>query len=221
MGRMKKKIKAILGRARSNFFTGIFAFLPIVLTGYLVFILAAKINGLIVSITPKKFYPIITDTTYGGLVRIFILIMLLLFIAIIGGLTNVYIGKQLFRLGEKIIHKIPILNKIYNAIQQISKAFFGQKTGAFKKVVLASYPRPDIYVIGFLTGEFKEETLHGKIGHKLFNIFIPTTPNPTSGMLVMLPEEEFICLDMTIEEAMKLIISAGVVVPEVNNQANS
>ena len=213
---MKKKIKMMMARLRANLFTGVLAFLPVVLTLYLMFILVSKINNLLVKITPKPFYVYITDDHYGLFFRLIMFFIILLLIAFIGALTKMYIGKQILRLSNKLINKIPILNKIYQAIDQISKAFFGQKKSIFKKVVLIEYPRNGIFSMGFLTGDARGE-IQVKTEDKLYNIFIPTTPNPTSGMLVMIPEKNIMYLDMTVEQGMKLVILGGAVVPDYGN----
>jgi uncharacterized membrane protein len=210
---MRNRFKLITGNLRNSFFTGILAFLPIVLTIYLVIFLGSKINTLIIKVTPQTFLPYITENNYSLLFRILILLFLIVIITIIGMFTKVYIGREIISFGEKLIDKIPILNKIYQAINQISKAFFGKKSSIFKKVVLIQYPRIGVFSLGFLTGMAKGE-IQKKTNEKLYNIFIPTTPNPTSGMLVMYPESAIEKLDMTVEEGMKLIISGGAVTPK-------
>lgn len=127
-----------------------------------------------------------------------------------------YFGRKLIELGEWILSTIPIVNKVYRAIQQIAAVFISEKREAFSKAVLFEYPRKGIYSIGFVTrdagGEVKE-----KLDKEMVSLFLPTTPNPTSGFLLFVPKDEIIVLDMPIEESLKLIISGGAVLPELGN----
>ena len=134
-------------------------------------------------------------------------------VVFIGLATRVIFIRKLFSAGEAIFFKIPMLGKIYIAIKQISKAFLGQRKEVFKAAVLVEYPRRGVYSIGFLTSDTKGE-IRRMTKKKLVNIFIPTTPNPTSGILLLTPEDEFMALSMSVEEAIKLVISGGMVVPD-------
>jgi len=209
---MEKK-SIIFEDLKGNFITGIFAFLPLVLTVWIIDFLISKINGLVLGVTPDFLMPIVSNNSYGIVLRIIIFILILIFITIVGALTKVYVGKRLFKIGEDIIRRIPVMNKIYKLIHQISEAFFGNKSN-YSKVVLVEFPRKGTYSIGFLTGETKGE-VQNLIKDKLYNVFIPTTPNPTSGFLVFVPEQDLIFSTMTAEEGMKMLISGGVVIPEI------
>lgn len=136
--------------------------------------------------------------------------ILLIFVA--GFFVSNVLGGRLFHLGERLVRKVPIVSKIYNAVKQIVDAFSLQGKPVFSQVVLIEYPRKGTYAVGFLTGECKGE-VQTKTAARLMNVFIPTTPNPTSGMLILVPDSEITILDMTVEEGLKLIVSAGVVVP--------
>ena len=116
-------------------------------------------------------------------------------------------------MSERLLQKIPLAPKIYFAVKQIIQAFSLQGKDIFKQAVLVEYPRKGSYAVGFITGKCQGEVQEKTIGN-LVNVFVPTTPNPTSGMLIMIAEEEIIYLNMSVEEGLKLIISAGVVVPE-------
>ena len=137
--------------------------------------------------------------------------ILLIFVA--GFFVSNVLGGRLFHLGERLVRKVPIVSKIYNAVKQIVDAFSLQGKPVFSQVVLIEYPRKGTYAVGFLTGECKGE-VQTKTAARLMNVFIPTTPNPTSGMLILVPDSEITILDMTVEEGLKLIVSAGVVVPD-------
>jgi len=125
--------------------------------------------------------------------------------------TNI-IGRRLISFGEKIMTRIPLANRIYKAVQQISTAFLGSGGSIFRTVVLIEYPRAGIYSLGFLTTEGGGEVQH-KTDQRVACVFVPTTPNPTSGMLVFVPYDQLIRLDMTTEDGLKLVVSGGVVAP--------
>jgi uncharacterized membrane protein len=166
----------------------LFAFLDNVLGTYLELLLGRPLPGL---------------GLFASIVSIFVT----------GVLVSNVIGERLFRFGEALLHKMPILPKVYFGIKQIVDAFSLQGKHAFNRVVLIEYPRKGIYPVGFLTGECRGE-VQTKTEARLLNVFVPTTPNPTSGMLILVPESEITHLDMTVEEGLKLIVSAGVVVPD-------
>jgi len=137
--------------------------------------------------------------------------IILIFVA--GFFVSNVIGNRLFRFGERLLLKVPFVSKIYNVVKQIIDAFSLQGKPMFSQVVLIEYPRKGTYAVGFVTGECRGE-VQTRTAARLINVFIPTTPNPTSGMLMLVPDNEITYLDMTVEEGLKLIISAGVVVPD-------
>lgn len=141
-------------------------------------------------------------------------------VTIFGFLSNYFLGKFIVKFTEVIFQRVPFLNSIYKTVKQIIDTFATQKTAVFQKVVLLEFPRKGCRVIGFLTGEGQGE-LEAKAEQKLYNIFVPTTPNPTSGFLIMLPPEEFTILEMTIAEGMKFIISGGAVVPTKSEKTDN
>ena len=134
-------------------------------------------------------------------------------IFLIGYVTRYTLGQHLIRVTENIMLKLPIIRTIYSTIQQIGAAIWAQKGGMFSEVVLFEYPRKGIYVIGFLTNENNSDEweLKQKTGQELYSVFLPTTPNPTSGFLLFVPREDCKILDMDVTEAMRLIISGGAV----------
>lgn len=140
-------------------------------------------------------------------------IIVLLLITLLGYLSRYVIAKYLFSIGERILKNVPIVNTVYTSVKQIVDTFSSDKRAVFEKVAMVQFPRPGCYAIGFLTGDTKGE-IKGRLNKKTINVFVPTTPNPTSGFLVMLPEEDVQILDMSVGEGMKLIISGGAVVPE-------
>ncbi len=140
-------------------------------------------------------------------------VIVLLAVTGLGVLSQFFLGKLMISYFESLMRRIPIAGVIYRTVRQIVDTFSKQKKAVFQKVVLVEFPRKGLYSIGFLTGEAKGE-VQERTGETLINIFVPTTPNPTSGFLVMVDESNVIFLDMSVGDAMKLIISGGAVVPE-------
>jgi len=136
----------------------------------------------------------------------------IIFITLIGGLSLSFIGKKILQIINDLLKKIPFLRTIYSAIGQMTESFAKNKKGK-KSVVLIQYPRKGTWAVGFATKENKGE-ITKKINEKLVNVFVPTTPNPTSGFLLMFPKDEIIYLDMSFEEASKFIVSAGTSIPK-------
>ena len=135
------------------------------------------------------------------------ILIAVLIITIIGWISLSFIGKRLFNLFETILNKIPIIRTIYSAVEQLIETFTSSKSDK-KTVVLVEYPRKGVFAVGFATKENTGE-IRKKAGKELLNVFVPTTPNPTSGFLLMFPKDEVIFLDLTFEEASKFIVSAG------------
>ncbi|MDO9527555.1 MAG: DUF502 domain-containing protein [Syntrophales bacterium] len=198
---MRKKIK-------NTFLTGIAVIIPIGLTVYILLGMTNLMDK-ILKIIPTRFQPDeLLNFHIPGLGVIFTLIL----IFIVGLITKSYLGNKLVRLGEWFVNKIPFVRSIYQAIKQLVDAVFSDKSQSFKKVVIVEYPRKGMYAIALVTGEAKGE-VQTKTAQKCINLFIPTTPNPTSGFYIMVPEDDVINMDMTVEEAFKLIISGGIVAP--------
>ena len=196
----KPNKKSFFGKLRNNFIAGVVVLIPIGITLYLtVFII--KISGKIIpkKINPNNYLPF----DIPGL-EIFIALFLITFI---GWISLSFIGKKFFEIFNNFLKKIPILRTIYSAIGQMTKTL-AKTDNSEKSVVLLEYPRKGIWVVGFATKENKG-TIKNKINEDLVNIFVPTTPNPTSGFLLMLPKKDLIYLDVSFEQASKFIVSAG------------
>jgi len=196
----KPKKKSFFTKLRNNFIAGVVVLIPIGITLYLtVFII--KISGKIIpqKINPNNYLPF----DIPGL-EIFIALFIITFI---GWLSLSFIGKKFFEIFNNFLKKIPILRTIYSAIGQMTKTL-AKTDNSEKSVVLLEYPRKGIWVVGFATKE-NEGTIKNKINEDLVNIFVPTTPNPTSGFLLMLPKRDLIYLDVSFEQASKFIVSAG------------
>jgi len=202
---MKEKKRSILARIRNYFFAGVVVLIPIGITVYLtIFLVSISSKILPKGINPNHYLPY----NIPGL-EIIISILLITFI---GWLSLSFIGKKLLDLFNSILRRIPILRTIYSALGQMTETF--TKTDKEKKnVVLVEYPRKGSWAVGFATKENSGE-ITDKTKRKLINVFVPTTPNPTSGFLLMFPKEEVIYLDLTFEEASKFIVSAGTSNPD-------
>ena len=199
MAKNKPK-KSLLSSLRNNFIAGVVVLIPIGITLYLtVFIINVSSKLIPKEINPNHYLPY-------NIPGLEILIAVLL-ITIIGWLSLSFIGKRLFNLFESVLNKIPIIRTIYSAVEQLIETFTKSKSDK-KTVVLIEYPRKGVYAVGFATKENTGE-IKNKAGKELINVFVPTTPNPTSGFLLMFPKDEVIFLDLTFEEASKFIVSAG------------
>ena len=192
--------KSIFSKIRNNFIAGVVVLIPIGITLYLT-LFFIRISGNIVpkEINPNNYLPF----NIPGVE----IVIALIFITLIGWLSLSFLGKKFFELFNSILKKIPILRTIYSAIGQMTETFT-KKDNSKKSVVLVEYPKKGTWAVGFATKDNKTE-MSNKTNQKLVNVFIPTTPNPTSGFLLMFPKKDLIYLDMTFEEASKFIVSAG------------
>ena len=192
--------KSIFAKIRNNFIAGIVVLIPIGITLYLT-IFFIRVTG---NIIPKELNP--NNYLPFNIPGVEILIALF-FITLIGWLSLSFLGKKFFELFNRILKKIPILRTIYSAIGQMTESFT-KTDNKQKSVVLLEYPRKGVWAVGFAT---KENTglIKESVKEELINVFVPTTPNPTSGFLLMIPKKDLIYLDVTFEQASKFIVSAG------------
>jgi uncharacterized membrane protein len=196
----KKKKKSLTLILRNYFITGVVVLIPIGFTLYLTkFIIGVSSNIIPQNINPNSYLPY-------AIPGIEILISVF-FITIVGGLSLSFLGKRILKLIDDLFKRIPFLRTIYSAILQMTESFSNQDNNK-KSVVLVEYPRKGVWAVGFATKENKGQ-MADKTSKKLINVFVPTTPNPTSGFLLMFPVDEVIHLDMSFEEASKFIVSAG------------
>ena len=200
MAKTLKKKKSFLARLRNYFITGIVVLVPIGITLYLTkFFISVSSNLIPKEINPNSYLPF----SIPGLE----ILLSIIFITVIGSLSLSFIGKKILQLVNETLKRIPILRTIYSAIGQMTESL-APKKGNKKSVVLVEYPRKGSWAVGFATKENRGE-ISKKTNTELINIFVPTTPNPTSGFLLMFPKNEVIYLDMSFEEASKFIVSAG------------
>ena len=199
MAKQKKK-KSISLILRNYFITGVVVLIPIGFTLYLSKILIGISSKVIPeNINPNSYLPF----EIPGLE----IILSVIFITIVGGLSLSFLGKRILKLIDDLFKRIPVLRTIYSAIVQMTESF-SNKDNDKKSVVLIEYPRKGVWAVGFATKENTGE-MAKKTNQQLINVFVPTTPNPTSGFLLMFPIDDVIYLDMTFEEASKFIVSAG------------
>ena len=200
MARLKRKGLSIIAKLRNYFITGIVVLVPIGITFYLIkFFISVSPNLIPRNINPNNYLPF----AIPGLE----IILAVIFISLIGYLSLSFIGKKILQLFNDLLKRIPILRTIYSAIGQMTETFAPKKNSK-KSVVLIEYPRKGSWAVGFATKDNKGE-ISKKTNKNLVNVFVPTTPNPTSGFLLMFPKEEVVYLDMDFEDASKFIVSAG------------
>ena len=197
--------KSVFSKIRNNFIAGIVVLIPIGITLYLTLFLI-RISGQIIpkEINPNNYLPF----DIPGIE----ILMAIVIITLIGWISLSFLGKKFFELYNNILKKIPILRTIYSAIGQMTETFT-KSDGKQKSVVLLEYPRKAIWAVGFATKE-NEGLIKDKVGEDIINVFVPTTPNPTSGFLLMVPKKDLIYLDVSFEQASKFIVSAGTINPK-------
>ena len=200
---------------RSYFISGLLFWIPLGLSIVVIKFFLDLINNIVPSkYLPETIFNLNTDIPGSGIILVIIIII------ITGVLFNNFIGKKILELWEKLLDKIPGFRGIYKALKQLSDTVLSPSSNSFKKTLLIEYPRKGLWTIAFKTGDYHGE-IEEKINQKLINIYVPTTPNPTSGFFIMLPKEQAIELDMSVDEAFKLIISTGVVSPKTKQKTNN
>lgn len=201
---------------RNSFISGLLLLAPVGVTLFVANFLVQRLGP------PARatFFFFIPEDNLGGvlselLLQILAILLVVLLITLLGWLSQKLIGRMAVNLFERLVSAVPGVRTVYNTVKQIRDTFVTQDKAVFQCSVLVEYPRKDVYVLGFLTGEGKGEP-QMVTAHDLVNVFIPTTPNPTSGFLLMVPRDEVIFLQMSVADGMKLIISGGAVVPSFN-----
>ncbi len=200
-----KRLRTII---KNYFLTGLLVILPIFVTVYVIWFLI-RVMDVVLKYIPPKYLP---ETYLPFQIPGLGLILVIILIFAVGLLTRNLAGRRVVHIWENMVDRIPLVRIIYSGVKQLLEAFFIQKNQAFKRVALLEYPRRGAYVIGFITGESRGE-VQSKTNKNMMNVFVPTTPNPTSGFYILIPEDELIVLNMTVEDAFKLIISGGIFSP--------
>ena len=195
-------------RLTNYLISGLLFWIPLALTVLVIKFFLEVVNNLV----PKRFLPealLNLDTSIPGSGFVFVVLILL----ITGALVTNILGRKLLDLWERALNKIPGFRNIYNALKKISSTVLNTSSESFRKAFLIQYPSKGIWVVAFQSGDYKGE-IEEIIGEDVINLFVPTTPNPTSGFFVIIPKKDAIELKMSVEEAFKLVISAGVVTPD-------
>ncbi len=196
-------------RMRAYFFAGILVIAPISITFYLAWLFIGFVDSKVTPLLPTKYNP---ETYLPFALPGLGLVILVLFLMLIGALTAGFFGKIWTRFSEQMLARMPVIRNIYSALKQILETILADQSAAFREAVLIEYPRRGIWAIGFITGRTQAE-VQNVTEEECINIFLPTTPNPTSGFLLFVPKKDLIPLSMTVEEAIKMVISGGIVTP--------
>lgn len=212
---------------RTSFLTGVIVIAPVGLTVWLIWTLIGWVDGFVLPFVPETYQPeyIVNRYILGydspadeGWININIrgvgVIVFLLFTIFVGWIAKGLIGRSMIRFAESFVDRMPVVRSIYSGVKQIAETVFAQSERSFEKACLVEYPRKGIWAIGFISTNARGEVLEkAQVSGELLSVFVPTTPNPTSGFLLFFPREDVVELDMSIEEAAKLVISAGLVIP--------
>ncbi len=204
---------------RASFLTGIVVIAPVGLTVWLIWSMMGWVDGFVLPLVPDRFNP---EQYIGINLRGVGVIFFLVFTTVVGWIAKGLIGRSLIHLAEGLVERTPVVRSIYSGIKQIAETVFAQSERSFEKACLIEYPRKGIWAIAFISTDTKGEVLDkaATMGG-MVSVFVPTTPNPTSGFLLFFPKEDVIELDLTIEEAAKLVISAGLVYPNGKEEAEA
>lgn len=210
-----KKTLTFGARLRAYFLAGILVTAPLAITIALASWLIEFVDSRIVPLIPLRYNPDVYLKEYLGY-EIGIpglgLVVLIVFITLVGAMTAGFLGRFVIRFSENMLNRMPVIRSIYGASKQILETVLRQQSNAFRQAVLVEYPRRGIWAVGFITGRTEGE-VQNLIADDLINVFLPTTPNPTSGFLLFVPKQDLVLLDMAVEEAIKMVISGGIVTP--------
>jgi uncharacterized membrane protein len=210
-----KKRRHLFGGLRNSFLTGLVVIAPIGLTVWLIWTVTGWIDSWVLPLVPRRFDP---EQYIGINLRGVGVIFFLVFTIIVGWLAKGLIGRQLIRWGENIVDGVPVVRSVYNGLKQIAETVFAQSETTFDKACLVEYPRRGIWAVAFISTSAKGEVSERvPVTDQIMSVFLPTTPNPTSGFLLFVPRSEIIELDMSVEDAAKLVISAGLVYPNAKD----
>ncbi|MGD9919771.1 MAG: DUF502 domain-containing protein [Paenirhodobacter sp.] len=203
--------RGFLARLRGSFLTGLVVIAPIGLTLYLMWTVAGWVDGWVLPFVPQEFQP---ERYIGVNIRGFGVIFFLVFTVIVGWLAKNIIGRSVLRFGEGLVDRMPVVRSVYNGLKQIAETVFSQGETKFDRACLIEYPRAGLKAVAFVSSKAKGEiAAQAPDEDPLISVFLPTTPNPTSGFLLFVPESQITYLEMSVEDAAKLIISAGLVYP--------
>ncbi len=213
-------LKRFISGFRNSFLTGVVVIAPVGLTVWLVWTVIGWVDGFVLPFVPSQYQPEeLLKAILGEDVRVNIrglgVVFFLVFTTFIGWIAKGLLGRTFIRSAENLVNRMPVVRSVYSGVKQIAETVFAQADRSFEKACLIEYPRRGIWAVGFISTAAKGEvSKRAGSGQKMQSIFVPTTPNPTSGFLLFFPAEDVIELDMSVEDAAKLVISAGLVYPE-------
>ncbi len=226
-----KPKRSQIGRLRASFLTGLVVIAPVGLTIWLIWTVIGWIDGWVLPLVPKAYHPDRMIQDFFGLdpssqinVRGLGVIIFLIFTVFVGFLAKGLIGRSFIKFGESLVQRTPVVRTIYSGIKQISETIFAQSDRSFETACLIEYPRRGIWALGFISTTAKAEIARKTDpSDEMISVFLPTTPNPTSGFLLFVPKRDVIELDMSVEDSAKLVISAGLVYPNagIEDEAQS
>ena len=209
----------MLARLRTSFLTGIVVIAPVALTIWLIWSVIGWFDGFVLPFVPDAYRPEqILNTIFGYDLKLNIrgvgVVVFLVFATLVGWLAKGLIGRSFIKYAENLVNRMPVVRSFYSGIKQIAETVFAQQERSFEKACMIEYPRKGIWAIGFISTNVKGEIAERNSSKgPMVSVFVPTTPNPTSGFLLFFPKSDIIELDMSIEDAAKLVISAGLVYP--------
>jgi len=200
---------SLAARLRAYLFAGILVTAPIFITLYLAWLFIGAIDGLVNGVIPARYNPeSYLPFTIPGVG----LLIVLAFLILVGMFAAGFLGRFMVRLGEGIVNRMPVIRSVYNALKQIFETVLANQSNAFREVVMIEYPRRGLWALGFITGTTEGE-VQNITADEMVNVFLPTTPNPTSGFLLFVPRRDLIRLNMTVEDGIKMVVSGGIVTP--------
>ena len=217
MSRKKTKNKqtiakrSLVARLRGYLIAGVLVIAPITITAWLTITIVNFVDNRVEKLIPPSYNP---ETYLPFSLPGLGFVIAIIFLILVGMLTANFMGRFFLRIGERILDRLPVVRSLYGATKQIFETVFANQSEAFREVVMVEYPRKGMWVIGFLTGRTKGE-VQKKTASDTVNIFVPTTPNPTSGFLLFVPKKDVQKMDMSVEEGIKLVVSAGIVTPDM------
>ena len=216
--------KSFFSGLRNSFLTGVVVIAPVGLTVWLIWSVIGWVDGVVLPFVPSRYQPENILNTFLGLdiplqLRGLGVVFFLIFTTFVGWLAKGLLGRSLIRSAERFVNRMPVVRSIYSGVKQIAETVFSQADRSFEKACIVQYPRKGIWAVGFISTSAKGE-IRARVNdaQNLLSVFVPTTPNPTSGFLLFFPAEDVIELDMSIEDAAKLVISAGLVYPNENGE---
>jgi len=211
--------RSLFARVRANFLTGLVVLVPIALTLYLFWSFVGWIDSWVLPFVPNAYQPdALIRLVFGEDTSVNIrglgVVVFFLFTIFVGWLAKGFLGRSFLAWAEGLVNRMPVVRSVYGGLKQIAETVFSQKENSFEKACLVQYPRPGIWAIAFISTTAKGEVnAHIPRDEQMISVFLPTTPNPTSGFLLFVPQSDLIELEMSVEDAAKLVISAGLVYP--------